>query len=123
MSQTYTTAEVSKHNGKADPSVWIMIDGSVYDVTTFKEEHPGGSKILQRAAGKDASKSFWKVCFLFSNLDILLLLFYCVSCVCYLVVLVEEDGEWGKAAPINYKKKQNGITGAGREMQTTGERE
>ncbi|EXJ88708.1 cytochrome b5 [Capronia coronata CBS 617.96] len=60
MSKTFTPAEVAKHTAKADDGMYIIIDGSVYDVTNFVDEHPGGAKILKRVAGKDASKQFWK---------------------------------------------------------------
>ncbi|KAL2268312.1 hypothetical protein VTJ83DRAFT_3158 [Remersonia thermophila] len=58
MSKTFTQADVASKN-KAD-ALWIIVDGDVYDVTKFQDEHPGGKKILQRVAGKDASKQFWK---------------------------------------------------------------
>ncbi|KAK4218383.1 acyl-CoA dehydrogenase/oxidase [Rhypophila decipiens] len=58
MSKTFTQSDVSSHN-KAD-SLWIVVDGDVYDLTKFQDDHPGGKKILQRVAGKDASKQFWK---------------------------------------------------------------
>lgn len=60
MSQTFTPADVSTHNNP-DKGMYIIIDDSVYDVTKFVDEHPGGAKILKRVAGKDASKQFWKV--------------------------------------------------------------
>ncbi|PNY24870.1 Acyl-CoA dehydrogenase [Tolypocladium capitatum] len=58
MSKTFTTSDVASHN-KPD-SLYIIVDGDVYDVTKFQDDHPGGKKILQRVAGKDASKQFWK---------------------------------------------------------------
>ncbi|KAK3904650.1 acyl-CoA dehydrogenase [Staphylotrichum tortipilum] len=58
MSKTFTQGDVASHN-KAD-SLWIVVDGDVYDLTKFQDDHPGGKKILQRVAGKDASKQFWK---------------------------------------------------------------
>ncbi|KAJ5438365.1 cytochrome b5 [Penicillium daleae] len=59
MSKTFTPAEVAAHNS-ADKGMYIIVDSSVYDVTKFVDEHPGGAKILKRVAGKDASKQFWK---------------------------------------------------------------
>ncbi|TVY83749.1 putative cytochrome b5, partial [Lachnellula suecica] len=59
MSKSFTTADVSTHKD-ASNGMYIIIDENVYDVTGFIDEHPGGSKILKRVAGKDASKQFWK---------------------------------------------------------------
>jgi cytochrome b involved in lipid metabolism len=41
MSKTFTQADVAAHN-KGD-SLWIVVDGDVYDVTKFQEDHPGMS--------------------------------------------------------------------------------
>jgi cytochrome b involved in lipid metabolism len=60
MSEKYTPADVASHKNDEN-GLWIIIDSGVYDVTKFVDEHPGGSKILKRVAGKDASKQFWKV--------------------------------------------------------------
>jgi cytochrome b involved in lipid metabolism len=38
----------------------IAISTRLTSRTAFVDEHPGGSKILKRVAGKDASKQFWK---------------------------------------------------------------
>ncbi|KAJ5815260.1 hypothetical protein N7474_007037 [Penicillium riverlandense] len=59
MSKSFTPADVASHNS-ADNGLYIIVDSSVYDVTEFINEHPGGAKILKRVAGKDASKQFWK---------------------------------------------------------------
>ncbi|KAL6870453.1 acyl-CoA dehydrogenase/oxidase [Trichoderma novae-zelandiae] len=58
MAKVFTAGDVASHN-KPD-SLYITIDGDVYDLTKFQDDHPGGKKILQRVAGKDASKQFWK---------------------------------------------------------------
>lgn len=87
MSKTFTVSDVASHNKPDD--LYIIVDGDVFDVTKFQDDHPGvyslvfpciplpgfnycvlcemlisfnvgGKKILQRVAGKDASKQFWK---------------------------------------------------------------
>lgn len=62
MSQSFTPTDVASHN-TPDKGMYIIVDSTVYDVTKFADEHPGGAKILKRVAGKDASKQFWKVSF------------------------------------------------------------
>ncbi|KAI9733021.1 MAG: hypothetical protein M1834_003566 [Cirrosporium novae-zelandiae] len=58
MAKTFSQSDVSSHS-KPD-NLWIVVDEDIYDLTKFQDEHPGGKKILQRVAGKDASKQFWK---------------------------------------------------------------
>ncbi|GLJ23793.1 hypothetical protein SUGI_0451440 [Cryptomeria japonica] len=55
-SKIFTLSEVSEHNSSKD--CWLLIDGKVYDVTSFMEEHPGGDEVLLSATGKDATDDF-----------------------------------------------------------------
>ncbi|KAL5636762.1 hypothetical protein ACGC1H_000661 [Rhizoctonia solani] len=48
--------EVATHN--TPDSCWIIVSGKVYDVTEFLSEHPGGSAILLKHAGKDATAAY-----------------------------------------------------------------
>ncbi|PVH97212.1 cytochrome b5 [Periconia macrospinosa] len=59
MSEQFTPTQVSTHS-TVETGLYIIIDGSVYALDKFVDEHPGGAKILKRVGGKDASKQFWK---------------------------------------------------------------
>ncbi|KAI5801971.1 FMN-dependent dehydrogenase-domain-containing protein [Pyronema domesticum] len=48
--------EVAKHNSPS--SCWVIIHNNVYDVTTFLSSHPGGSSIILRYAGLDATSEY-----------------------------------------------------------------
>ncbi|XP_058124257.1 cytochrome b5 [Anopheles ziemanni] len=54
----YTLAEVAMHNGKGGTPTWIVIRDNVYDVTSYMEDHPGGSELITEWAGKDGTKDF-----------------------------------------------------------------
>lgn len=48
--------EVKKHNKKSD--CWIILNNKVFNVTSFLSEHPGGSDIILKRAGEDATQDF-----------------------------------------------------------------
>ncbi|XP_051145711.1 cytochrome b5 [Andrographis paniculata] len=56
LTKLYTMEEASQHNTGGD--CWVVIDGKVYDVSSYLDEHPGGDDVLIRAAGKDATEEF-----------------------------------------------------------------
>ncbi len=51
----YTKEEVATHKTSGD--CWTIINGKVYDITTYVSQHPGGAEIL-RACGIDATTLF-----------------------------------------------------------------
>ncbi|EFH38668.1 predicted protein, partial [Arabidopsis lyrata subsp. lyrata] len=54
--KVFTLAEVSQHSSSQD--CWIVIDGKVYDVTKFLDDHPGGDEVILTSTGKDATDDF-----------------------------------------------------------------
>ncbi|KAG8740341.1 Cytochrome b2, mitochondrial precursor [Ceratobasidium sp. 428] len=48
--------EIRKHNSRE--SCWVVVDGEVYDVTRFLNDHPGGIAPILKAAGSDATRVF-----------------------------------------------------------------
>lgn len=53
--EVYAVEEVKDHNSKDD--CWTIINGSVYDITSYVSRHPGGDEIL-RACGEDGTSLF-----------------------------------------------------------------
>ncbi|KAI1640403.1 FMN-dependent dehydrogenase-domain-containing protein [Biscogniauxia mediterranea] len=52
----FSAEEVAKHT--TAESCWVVLYGNVYDVTEFLPEHPGGSKIIMKLAGRDATEEY-----------------------------------------------------------------
>jgi cytochrome b involved in lipid metabolism len=53
---SYTLADVAKH--KSSSSCWTAINGNVYDVTTWINQHPGGPQAILSLCGTDGSSAF-----------------------------------------------------------------
>ncbi|PVI02309.1 hypothetical protein DM02DRAFT_641315 [Periconia macrospinosa] len=54
--KTVSVEEIKQHASEDD--CWIVVDGEVWDITEFAREHPGGSEIIHRHAGLDASTAY-----------------------------------------------------------------
>ncbi|CAG2178493.1 unnamed protein product, partial [Oppiella nova] len=57
--KTYTLKEIREHNTRE--SVWLLIHNSVYDVTKFIDEHPGGEEVLLEQSGGEATDAFEEI--------------------------------------------------------------
>ncbi|KAF8625551.1 hypothetical protein AX15_005317 [Amanita polypyramis BW_CC] len=57
----FSRDEVAKHN--TDSDLWVIIDSKVYDLSRFKNFHPGGLFVLTdpEVAGKDATEAFFSL--------------------------------------------------------------
>ena len=53
---TYTSAQVATHNTSG--SCWTSINGSVYNLTTWISQHPGGQGAILSICGKDGTQAF-----------------------------------------------------------------
>ncbi len=52
----FTAEEVAPHNKASD--CWTIVDGFVYDVTSFANRHPAGSEAIREMCGVNASEDF-----------------------------------------------------------------
>ena len=53
---TFTAAQVAQNSDTT--SCWASVDGSVYDLTEWISEHPGGSREIEALCGTDATTAF-----------------------------------------------------------------
>ncbi|RXW25476.1 hypothetical protein EST38_g378 [Candolleomyces aberdarensis] len=51
-----TLEELRAHKGR--DSFYVLVNGNVYDVTKFLDEHPGGDEVILAEGGQDATEAF-----------------------------------------------------------------
>ena len=54
--KSYTLADVAQHPNET--SCWSAINGSVYDLTSWIRQHPGGADKILSICGKDGTAAF-----------------------------------------------------------------
>jgi cytochrome b involved in lipid metabolism len=55
-SAAYAPSEVATHRTADD--CWAIINGGVYDLTSWISRHPGGARAIEGLCGKDGSAAF-----------------------------------------------------------------
>ena len=58
QSPMITFADVQSHSDAT--SCWSVVNGSVYDLTLWISQHPGGAKEILKICGKDGTRAFEK---------------------------------------------------------------
>lgn len=56
MASIFTPAQVAEHNSRT--SCWSIINGSVYDLTSWIPNHPGGERAILQLCGIDGSEQY-----------------------------------------------------------------
>ena len=51
-----SNSEIKTHNSKSD--CWSIVNGNVYNLTSYVQNHPGGASVIANICGKDGSKAF-----------------------------------------------------------------
>jgi cytochrome b involved in lipid metabolism len=54
--KSYTLADIASHNSKS--SCWTSINGNVYDLTQWIDNHPGGAENILGICGIDGTSAF-----------------------------------------------------------------
>lgn len=54
--RSYTLADVAAHS--SGTSCWVAINGNVYDLTNWINQHPGGPERILNICGTDATAAF-----------------------------------------------------------------
>jgi len=55
-SLTLNMTEIAKHNNRSD--CWMLINGKVYDITSYFGSHPGGNSTMAPTCGTDATSAY-----------------------------------------------------------------
>ena len=83
-----TYDELQDHFTRHD--AWILLEGSVYDITQYTKQHPGGFVILN-AAGKDGTKLFSNIRNLNNLIDFSLFFLFLVIFICFLLIFQNKN--------------------------------